>query len=184
MAARSGMADIISQWRAMVGNVGTATLTDDRAQQILDGNRYDFWQQPLSVQPLQVAAGSVVYKVYLSPYANLEGTASGTVAYRLYDSNGTAITPDGLDMQRGVFRFNADQGGSARYLDGRSFDLDGAAAAGWRDLAGLYSSYYDFQQEGRRFSRSQWFEHCQQMAMSYESRQPARQISIERGDFA
>lgn len=182
MAARSGMADLISQWRSMVGNVGTATLSDDRAQQILDDNRYDFWQQPLAVQPLEVG-GSVVYKIYLSPYKNLEGTASGTVAYRLYNSGGTAVTPDSLDMQRGVFRFNADQSGSARYLDGRSFDLNGAAADGWRDLAGLYSSYYDFQQEGRRFSRSQWFDHCQQMAANFDSQRTARQIQVERGDF-
>ena len=184
MAARSGMSALISQWRAMCGGVGTATISDDRAQQILDNARYDFWQEPLQVQPLTIAAGSVVYKVYNSPYQNLEGTASGTVAYRLYDSNGTAWTPDSLDMQRGVFRFNADQSGSARYLDGRSFDLDGAAAEGWRDLSGLYSSYYDFQQEGRRFSRSQWFDHCRSMAMSFDSRGKGRQVEIARGDFA
>ena len=87
-------------------------------------------------------------------------------------------------MQRGVFRFNADQSGSARYLDGRSFDLNGASAEGWRDLAGLYSSHYDFQQEGRRFSRSQWFDHCQSMAMSFDSRGKGIQVDIARGDFA
>jgi len=184
MAARSGMTTIISQWRDMVGAVGTATISDDRAQQILDDHRFDFWQDALTVTPLQVAAGSVVYKIYSSPYNNLEGTASGTVAYRLYDSNGTAVTPDTLDMQRGVFRFNADQSGSARYLDGRSFDLNGAAATGWRDLAGQYSGYYDFQQEGRRFSRSQWFDHCQQMARSFDAQRTAIQVPIERGDFA
>lgn len=184
MAARSGMADIITEWRAIVGNVGTATLSDDRAQQILDNARYDFWQESLHVQPLTIASGSVVYKIYLSPHGNLEGTASGTVAYRLYDSNGTALTPDSLDMQRGIFRFNADQVGSARYLDGRSFDLNGAAADGWRELSGLYSSYYDFTQEGRRFSRSQWFDHCQQMARAFDGQKTARQIDIARGDFA
>lgn len=184
MAARSGMADIITEWRALVGNAGTATISDDRAQQILDNARYDFWQEPLQVQPVTIGSGSVVYKIYLSPYPNLEGTASGTVAYRLYDSIGTVWTPDSLDMRRGIFRFNADQVGSARYLDGRSFDLNGAAADGWRELAGLYSSYYDFQQEGRRFSRSQWFDHCQQMARSYDGQKTARQVDIARGDFA
>lgn len=184
MAARSGMTDIITEWRALVGNVGTATVSDDRAQQILDNGRYDFWQESLAVQPLTIGGGSVVYKVYQSPHGNLEGTASGTVAYRLYDSIGTAWTPDSLDMRRGVFRFNADQVGSARYLDGRSFDLNGAAADGWRELSGLYASYYDFQQEGRRFTRSQWFDHCLQMVRFFDSLKTARQIDIARGDFA
>jgi len=184
MAARSGMTTLISQWRSMVGGVGTATISDDRAQEILDGNRFDFWKEPLQVQPLTIAAGSIVYKVFQSPYLNLEGTASGTVAWRLYDSNGTAKTPDSLDLQRGIFRFNADQVGSARYLDGRSYDLNGAAAQGWRELAGQYSSFYDFQQEGRRFSRSQWFAHCQQMAASFDRMRAASAATIERGDFA
>jgi len=184
MAARSGMSELITEWRAKVGNVGTATISDDRAQQILDNARFDFWQEPLRAQPLTIGSGTVVYKVFYAPYQNLEGTASGTVAYRLYDSFGTAKTPDSLDMQRGIFRFNADQAGSARYLDGRSYDLNGAAADGWRELSGLYASYYDFAQEGRKFSRSQWFEHCQSMARSFDGQKTARQIDIARGDFA
>lgn len=184
MAARTGMAELITAWRAMVGAVGTATISDDRAQQILDNARYDFYQEPLQAQPLTIGSGTVVYKVFASPYTNLEGTASGTVAFRLYDSFGTAWTPDTLDMQRGVFRFNADQRGSARYLDGRSYDLNGAAADGWRELAGLYASYYDFKQEGRAFTRSQWFAHCREMAGSFDGQRTARQIQIARGDFA
>lgn len=102
---------------------------------------------------------------------NLEGTASGTVAFRLYDSLGTVITTGfTFDDQNARLYFTANQAGSARYLDGRSFDIFGAAADAWREAAGLQSEKYDFRVEGRAFTRSQWFEHCMSLAMYYESK--------------
>jgi hypothetical protein len=191
MAARAGLVTLISQWRSMIGGAGTATVSDDRAQQILDSHRLDFWQEPLAVQPLSIpggALGSVVYTTFLCKFNNLEGTASGTVAFRLYDSMGSAQSPSTYDMQNGIFIFSADQMGSARYIDGRSYDLNGAAADGWRDLAGNYSSLYDFRQEGRQFSRSQWFKHCLDMADYFDGKKRMGYGSggvaiVERGDF-
>lgn len=170
MAARSGMTNLISRWRRLVDDTGTVAFSDDRAQEILDGERFDFYQEPLTVQAQQVAAGSVAYHVYTSIHHNLEGTASGTVAFRLYDSLGTVITSGyTFDDQLGRFVFTANQAGSARYLDGRSYDLNGAAAAGWRERAGMQADAYDFRVEGRQYSRSQWFKHCMDMAQYYES---------------
>jgi hypothetical protein len=175
MAARSGMTNLISRFRSLVDDAGTAAFTDDRAQAILDGERFDFYQEPLAVTAQQVAAGSVAYHVYTSQYQNLEGTASGTVAFRLYDSLGTVITSGyTFDDQLGRFTFTASQAGSARYLDGRSYDLYGAAAAGWRERAGQQADGYDFRVEGRQFSRSQWFEHCMKMATFYDGQRTSQ----------
>lgn len=169
MALRAGMMSLILQWREMVNDAAGDAFTDTRAQQILDQYRLDFYQEPLTVTAQQIAAGTVGYHVYQSIHQNLEGTASGTVAFRLYDSLGTVITSGyTLDEQRGKLVFTASQAGSARYLDGRSYDLNGAAAAGWRERAAKQASGYDFRVEGRQYSRSQWFNHCMQMANYYE----------------
>lgn len=183
MAARSGMTSLITQFRSMVDDAGTAVFTDDRAQEILDNNRFDFYQVPLVVTPQQ-AVGSVVYTVYTGPYSNLEGTASGTVAFRMYDSAGSVITSGfTADMQRGVFTFAANQAGSARYIDGRSYDLNGAAADAWRERASKQASGYDFRVEGRQFNRSQWFDHCIKLANFYANQARPRQVVMERGDM-
>lgn len=167
----------------MVDDGGTVVFTDDRAQQILDNHRIDFYQQPLMATPQQVS-GVAVYTVYTGPYNNLEGTASGTVAFRLYDSAGSVITSGyTADMQRGVFTFTANQAGSARYIDARSYDLNGAAAEGWRQRAAEQASGYDFRVEGRQFSRAQWFAHCRQMAAMYSSQAHTATATIERGDM-
>lgn len=183
MAARSGMSSLIAQFRSMVDDAGTASFTDDRAQEILDNNRLDLYQVPLVVTPLQ-AVGTVMYTVFESAYNNLEGTASGTVAFRLYDSLGSVITSGyTADMQRGRFTFTASQAGSARYIDCRSYDLNGAAADGWREKAAQQADGYDFRVEGRQFSRSQWFDHCIKLASYYARQARTRQATVERWDM-
>lgn len=184
MAARSGMAELITQFRAMVDDAGTAAFTDDRAQQILDNHRQDVYMHPLTVTAQQVALGTVEYHVYTGAYRDLEGTASGTAAFRLYDSQGSVLTSGyTADVQRGVFTFTANQAGSARYLDARSYDLAGAAAEGWRQRAASQAGGYDFRVEGRAYTRSQWFAHCKQMASLYASQARPSQTVIERGDM-
>jgi len=184
MAARDGMSSLISQFRNLVSDTGTVAFTDDRAQEVLDAHRIDFYQQPLVVTAQQIASGTVVYHVYTAPYGNLEGTASGTAAFRLHDSVGSSITTGyTLDAQNGVVTFTANQAGSARYLDGRSYDLYGAVADGWREKAGQQSAGYDFKVEGRAYSRSQWFKHCFDLASLYDSMARPTQAVMERGDM-
>lgn len=192
MSARTGMSELIGLFHNGVADTGTVYFTDDRAQQILDARRMDFWQDPLTPVSAQVAVGSVEYKVYFSRYRYLEGTASGSSYFRLFDGNGTAITTGfTFDAVNGRFDFSASQAGSARYLDGRSYDLYGAIADGWREMAGLQSGAYDFRVEGRSYSRSQWFKHCQDMAEYFDTKSSGGRGTfgsdavgtIERGDM-
>lgn len=189
MAARSGMSELISRFRYGVNDSGTAYFQDDRIQQILDGHRTDFYQEPLAVSSQQIALGTVVYTVYTSNYRNIEGTASGTAVFRLYDSSGSVIASGyTFDAINGRFDFTTDQAGSARYLNGRTYDLNGAIADGWRELAGMQSGAYDFRVEGRQYTRSQWFEHCMKMAEMWQAQSTGSGAwgstgTIERSDW-
>lgn len=173
MAIRSGMTNLIDQFLSLVDDSDNSIFTTQRAQDILDRYRADFYQEPLHCTQQQIGGGglgSVAYFVYTSVRNHLEGTASGTVAFRLYDSLGTVLTSGyTFDEQNGIIRFTADQAGSVRYLDGRSFDLYGAVAQGWRERAGKLVGNYDFRVEGRQYSRSQYFQHCREMASYYDS---------------
>lgn len=168
MAVRTGMANLISRWRRMVDDAGTAVWTDEQAQQILDVNREDFWWDSMTPVPEQ-SGGSTVYTVYLLRRQNLEELSSGSAYWRVFDGAGTTIGTAGyaVDYLTGIITFTADQMGSARFLTGRAFDLYGAAADAWRERAASKASAYNFQADGGRFDRAQWFEHCLKMAEYY-----------------
>jgi len=190
MAARDGMADLISQLRSMVDDSGSAYFTDDRLQVILDNSRLDFFHQGLTIQDQQID-GTVVYKIYQAPYQNLEGSATGAAAWRLHDSQGTALTSDlSIDFLRGIITFDNDQKGSARYLDGRAYDLNYAASQAWREMAGKVAAYYNFTIENRSYTRAQWYDHCMALADNFENESTlpgvgggASWAEYERGDF-
>lgn len=51
-----------------------------------------------------------------------------------------------------------------------TFNLDAAAAAGWRRKAGKVAPRFDFTTDGQQFRRSQLFAHCMEMAVVHEGR--------------
>ena len=116
---RDGMHDLIVRWRRMVSDTAGSVFQDWEAQEILDTHRGEMWEKMLAPVPVPLT-GTVVYQTYLVGAQNVEGTASGTTAWRLYDSNGTAVTGYTLDSQRGIVSFTADQKGTAYYVDARS----------------------------------------------------------------
>lgn len=183
--ARSGMVNLIITWRRMVDDTSSAVWTDDSAQEILDRNRLDFWKEELVPSPA-LENGETVYKKYLSGYENLEEATSGTAAWRIYDADGETIGTANysVDYVRGIITFSADQEGSARYLDGRSYDLAGAAADAWRERAANVHSYYDFQAGENRLSRAQWFEHCMRIAQFYDRHRRPMMVLFRRNDLA
>lgn len=168
--ARTGMTALISRWRQLVDDKGTATWSNDEAQVILDQCRRDWWNTPLTPLP-NYASGTATYLNYKAPAGNLELETSGTTVWYVFNGSGTTYgTADyTLDGVTGVLTFSADQKGSARYFNGRSYDLNRAAAMGWEQKASLTSAYYDFQADGGKFSRSQWFDHCMALKAQYEA---------------
>lgn len=182
--SRSGMANILVRWRRMVNDSAGSVWTDAEALTLLDGYRTDLWQNELTPAP-QYVSGTLVYKVHLAGWENLEESATGTAAFRLYDANGSAISSGwSADYQRGIFTFTADQKGSARYVDARSYDLNGAAADGWRELMATKANLYKFTADGATYERNQWFDHCRTMASYYDGLSKPSFTHMTRGDVA
>lgn len=181
MAARDGMANLILQVRRLVNDTGTADWTDDEVQDALDRYRLDVVGECLTPAPTEVD-GEVVYTVYMLRHKDVEGTASGTEAWRLYDSNGSAATGYTLDEARGLVRFTADQGGTAYYADYRSYDPYRSAADLWEERAAEQANRYEFQAGGGRFRRDQYFEHCLTMATILRKRAKLRAVQVRRRD--
>lgn len=179
MATRSGLQSLINEFGVLVSDYCNCVINAEVVQSLLDKYRTDFYGSALT-PVTQTIGGSVVYKVYTSEYKNME---SGTAVFRLYDSNGESIT-DGytVDYARGVVTFTDNQGGSARYIDGRTYDIYNAVADGWRIRAATGASGYDFKVDGRSYSKSQYFEHCAKMAEYYSSMATPTRLTIERGD--
>lgn len=184
MAVRSGMADLIVSWRLLVNDAGTATWSNQQAQDILDEHQTRVWREPLEMEKTYTSGTSYVYKVYHSRYRNLE--AGGSAYFQVEDSAGSQRgTADfTADYIRGVVTMTADQVGTALYLSGYAYDLHGAAADGWRQQAGNVAGYYSFEADGHRLSRSDWFKHCIQMASLMDAQaQPVSVRAWRNGDF-
>jgi hypothetical protein len=168
----------------MVNDSAGSVWTDAEALTLLDSYRTDVCQGQLQPAP-QYDGGTLVYRVHVAGWENLEEAATGTAAFRLYDANGSAISSGwSADYLRGVFTFTADQKGSARYVDARSYDLPLAAADGWRELMGQKASLYKFTADGASYDRQQWFEHCREMATYYDKLSKPSYSLMTRGDVA
>jgi hypothetical protein len=190
--ARATMNDLISRLRGLT-QAGTADYTiagvtyhsDDHLQEALDANRLDIYREYLSYVREYVGGGTVEYKVYAGKWGNFEKTDGGSAIFFVADSLGDAIgTADySVDYQRGVITFDADQGGSARYLTGRSYDLYGAAADVWRMKAAHYSiTAFDFSTDNHSVKRSQLKTQAQEMSGYYASMARAQVSTMIRTD--
>ncbi len=182
MAPRAGMANLIARWRKLVDDAGTAVFDDDEAQEILDLNRRDVWERELT--PIgRFISGTTQYRRFLVGYPDLEESSSGTEVWRLYDRWGEDVTEQYTpDYLRGELLFDQDQAGSARFLDFRAYDLNGAAAEGWRRRKAKTAQYYNYSRDGMSMSRSQWFEHCEAMVQEFSRKAWLATLDFERDD--
>ena len=182
--ARAGMADLLLQLRDMVDDAGTVVWTDDKLQDKLDRHKLRIERERLEGERTLTSGTTVEYKRFHSRYDTYEGGGSAT--FKVEDSTGNlrGSADYTADFVRGGIIMDNDQGGTALYLSAWSYDLPGAAADCWRERSGKVSSYYDFSADGQRLSRSQWFKHCQAMAVTFDARaRPRTQRLWRNGDF-
>lgn len=178
MSARTGMGDIIQELRNRTDagtadyTLGTATFwDDDQMQSVLDQNRVDLYREELVPLPDTIGGGSIVYKRYESAFGWLEQVTSGSLIFQVETAGGDlAGTADySVDHTRGLVTFTADQGGTAYFLTGRSYNMNAAAADVWRKKKGYYAKAIDVESDGQKLRRSQLFEHCSEMVEFYEN---------------
>lgn len=195
MAARDGMANLITRLRSMT-NAGTADYilaggtfwTDNQLQDRLDEFRADIVNRSLVSRPEfspSGSHGSYLYLDYPIYYGDLEEAASGTAAWNVQDNTGASIGTANysVDYIRGMIRFAADQVGSIRFLRARSYNLAKSAAAVWREKASYVSPFYSFSAEGQTFTRDQWFAHCMEMAEKFDGEAGVIASSFVRTDL-
>lgn len=181
--ARSGMYDLIARLRDMVDDADAATWTSDQLQDVLDRHQYRVLREPLEREKTNLSATSYEYRIYHSRWRDFE--AGGTTFFNIEASNGEqrGTATYTADYARGVVTMATDQMGTALYLTGRTYDLNGAAAALWKQRAGKVASYYDAKTDGHSLSRSQWFAHCKEMADMYASEARAHTVRMWRNDL-
>ncbi len=183
--ARAGTYDLVQQLRGMC-NAGTAEYTvgiqtywsDDQLEQVLDRHMMALDFVPLSAIPRQTAGGSLLWTEYRAPCGNLE---RGT-ALVVQDSSGATASAYTADYNRGVILFSADQSGTAYYLTGRSFDMNGAAAEVWTQKASQAASSFDWSSDNHSVKRSQLIAQAQQMARFYANAANVTVTTMYRAD--
>lgn len=175
MAARDGMSDLINQLRSMTEagtadySIGAETYwTDDQLQQALDSQRRDVFRQPMDVMT-EYASGAPEYHNYYYHQRWVEQAASGSTAWQIEDSAGSAI---GTALYTAYYdaayvRFSADTLGSAYYLSHRQYDLYAVAADVWTRKAAHYAAEFDVVTDNHDLKRSQLRKHAQEMAEFY-----------------
>ena len=184
MSVRSGMTNIIRRLRRLV-NDGTAGVWEDQdLQDVLDQHKIHVVREYLEPQKNYLSGTAYEYRLFASRWADFEENGSGTAYLKLEDGGGsqrtygTATAQWTMDYIRGLVTMGQDQAGTAMYLTGWSYDLNGAAAELWRERAGQVASFYDVQADGHRLSRSQWMTHCLKMADEMDKR--ARPVTVHQ----
>lgn len=193
--ARTTMIDLISRLRGMTQTTqddwtsGTAVFWDaNQIQLVLDMYRTEVNWESLTARQQFSAGGSVYYLEYYSQYQDYESTNGGTAIFYVQEAGGSVIgtasyTPD---YMRGLVTFGSDTGGSAYYLTGTSFDLNGAAAYIWRQKAAYFATTaFDFSTDNHSIKRSQLVAQALQMAEMYEGRsnEGSGQVDLFRSDL-
>lgn len=186
MTVRTTMADLILDLRALTDastsdyTAGGVTFwSDQQLQDALDGRRQAVRFIEMSAQP-DYANGAFSYTDYILPAENMEG---GTVL-QVLDNTGAAVGTAlwSFDRNRGVVTFTADTAGASRFVTGRSYNVNLAAADVWRKKAAHYATAYDVSTDNHSLKRSQLIQHCQAMAREFEARGGPASVTMERGD--
>ena len=143
------MTTLIDRLRMLINDPAGSdeTFTDDDLQGFLDAARLDVFGELLSSVP-ELVAGATLYRAHMSQYAAWESDAA------LVDGAGATLTPTSSDPLVGRWDFTAGQVPPV-YLSGKTFDLNGAAAAVLEAWAARVALAYDFSADGASYSRSQ-----------------------------
>jgi len=158
--------------------------TDQRVQDTLDSNSTFVIDHGLAWQPQSIGGGTVEYHIAQAGYRDWEQMASGTTRWVIRDGPGAVQGTAGytVDYRAGRITFTADQGGTAYYLTGYSYDVYGAAADIWAERLANFSAWYRFSADGQSFDRQQAWEHAQEMESLMRARAGSNVLQAASGD--
>lgn len=188
---RAGMQNLINRVRALTGagaseyTVGDRTYwTDNDLQDILDSNARFVIESPLAWQRQQVG-GTAYYVTAQLAYRDLEEAGSGTARWAVRDGPGTLQGTAGysVDYRQGLISFTANQGGTAYYVTGYTYDVHAAAADVWDERLANFVLFYRFSADNQTFDRQQAFDHAVKMRDYHRSKAGSNVIAQAFGDL-
>ena len=187
--ARSGMATLVHRVRsfANIGPVdyevaGVPYWSDAQVQEVLDDYRTEIHRSELFPVLAYEGAGTVVYKEYHAQFQNIE---SGTAVFELELATGAGSGTANYTMNYalGIATFTNDQGGTAHFMTGRSYDLNAAAAEIWRIKAAQVAHLVSFSTDNHSINRSDMRKGYLEMAGYYASQGAPKTVKMDRGDL-
>lgn len=189
MAARAGMANLISELREMI-EAGTADYTlagvvhwtDDQLQAELDRERDDFRIE--LERRSQLLNNTTIYHDYYYDARWVEEAESGTPVWQVENTNGSVIGTANYtrNYQAGHLRFTTNTSGSVYYLRGRKYDLYRTAANVWGKKAAHYHGRFDIETDNHSLKRSQLIQHARAMRQMYATMAGPRYVEVQRSD--
>jgi hypothetical protein len=189
--ARTGMTTLIDTLRGYTDagtadyTVGTLTYwSDDEIQRALDRRRTDNYRIPIYPQSEYTGGGTIEYKKYYIGVENWEETSGGTAIFTIEDNDGDKIGTANwsADYTRGFITFTANQGGTAYYVTGSNYDLNGAAADIWNSKAAHYARAVNFSTDNHSISRGDLIKNALTMSNYYRNQSGMRVIQVYRED--
>lgn len=182
MAARAGMANVITELRALT-NASASDFSDDTLQDILDDNRHEHSRIELRAIP-DYAAGAYTYTRYPLPDAWYEESGSGS-GWSLLDSEGDAAPSYTVNYRARMITFASDTEDALYYLDCRTYDMNMSAARVWRRKAAAAAANIDWKSDNHDVKASQEYTQCLEMAEYFiaESMRGLWIVEMFRGDM-
>ena len=189
--ARTGMNTLISTLRGLTSTsqddytIGMYTYwADDDLQRVLDRHRTDLIYVEMSQEP-ETSGGTVLYKRFWAPLANLEQTTGGTAVFTVANAAGSVAGTAlySVDYARGLVTFAADQAGTLWYVTANAYDLNRAAAEVWRmKAAHIANTAINISTDNHSVSRGQLMKNYMDIALNYERQAGPATLRQERGD--
>ena len=179
MAIRSGMQTLVDRLRVLTNagtaqyTAGTATYwTDTHLQDVLDGHNAWLVDHPLIWRPQTIATSDVEYLTAVVGYRNWEEAESGTARWVVRDAVGTVIgtATYSTDYRNGRITFTSDQGGTAYYLTGYSYNVYAAAVEVLEHKLAYVDLWYDVSTNHQGFNRSQVMKNLQDLIDKYQEK--------------
>ena len=166
MAARAGMAALITRVRGLIGDEGTSPVfSDEQIQDALDGTQRSFLFEPLG-SVSEVVDGETLFRRFFSAYQNLDSD------WTLYAGR-TPLAPEVIvspNERTGLFLIDEGITGGLLSLSGQAYGINDAAIALLRQwMAKIKLSSWDFSDGQGTYHRSQRLDAMNDLIMALRS---------------
>jgi hypothetical protein len=180
MMARTTLAALITRLRRLISDPAGASQawTDDELQEALDvyqcHHRYCRLGQEESRAP---GTGSITYKRFFT-----DDIGDWESDVEIVNATWTPVTPTSSDYINGRFEF-ATEPDWPLTINGKTYDLYGAAADVLDAWAAKVKCEIDFRSEGQDLKQSQKADRMLELALTYRNKQKPQQGTLSRSDI-